>query len=278
MQQKPITVGFYFSLGHSTVVIVAVMMMYFATDFFKQYLPTLSKIGEIVGATVSIFFLVLIAIINIYIFIQVYKSFMRVRRTGEFSEADVTTLLEQGGVMTRIFRAFFKVVSKSRQMYPIGCLFGLGFDTATEVALLAISGVTLAQGLSFWQVMVFPALFTAGMSLIDTSDGIVMLGVYQWAFIKPVRKLYYNLTMTFISVVIAFVVGSVEGLGLLAEKFKLSGGFLWGSVTKLQENWALFGLCILGLFLFLWLISVVVYQVGNYDQAEYVRIRRPRER
>ena len=152
-------------------------------------------------------------------------------------------------------------------MYPLGVLFGLGFDTATEVGLLGISATQASQGLSIWSIMVFPALFAAGMSLLDTADSILMLGAYGWAFVKPIRKLYYNLTITAISVLVAIVVGGIEALGLIGGQFALSGGF-WDAVGVLNDNFGVLGYCIVGIFALSWLIASVVYRAMRYDENE----------
>jgi high-affinity nickel-transport protein len=149
-------------------------------------------------------------------------------------------------------------------MYPIGFLFGLGFDTATEVGLLGLSATQAAHGLSFWSVLVFPALFTAGMSLMDTTDSILMTGVYGWAFVKPIRKLWYNLTITAASVAVALFIGSVEGLGLIGEKLGLEGRF-WHAVSSLNGNLMNFGLVIVGIFIVSWMLSAAVYRAKGFD-------------
>jgi high-affinity nickel-transport protein len=160
------------------------------------------------------------------------------------------------------------MIRRSWHMYPLGVLFGLGFDTATEIGLLGISAAEASKGLSIWSIMVFPALFAAGMCLIDTTDNILMLGAYGWAFVKPVRKLYYNMTITFVSVVVAFVVGGIEALGLLADHFNLNGVF-WGSVRKLDENFGTVGFFIVGLFALSWIFSIAIYKWKRFDELEF---------
>jgi high-affinity nickel-transport protein len=153
-------------------------------------------------------------------------------------------------------------------MYPLGVLFGLGFDTATEIGLLGISAAEASKGLSLWSIMVFPALFAAGMSLIDTTDNILMLGAYGWAFIKPVRKLYYNMTITFVSVVVALVVGGIEALGLLAGQFHWNGMF-WNAVLKLNGNFGALGYFIIGIFALSWVFSIAIYKWRRFDELEF---------
>ena len=161
----------------------------------------------------------------------------------------------------------FRLISRSWHMYPLGFLFGLGFDTATEVGLMGISATQAAQGMSPWSIMVFPILFSAGMSLVDTLDGHLMLGAYGWAYMKPIRKIYYNLTITSVSVVVALVVGGIEALGLLADRFHLEG-FLWGIVRELNGNFGVLGYFIIGIFLFSWIASIAIYRWKRFDELE----------
>jgi high-affinity nickel-transport protein len=152
-------------------------------------------------------------------------------------------------------------------MYPLGFLFGLGFDTATEIALLGIAAAQASQGLPIWSIMVFPALFTAGMSLVDTTDGVLMLGAYGWAFNKPIRKLYYNLTITFVSVLVAVLIGGIEALGLLADRLSLVGPF-WSFIGRLNDNFGNLGYLIIAIFIVSWLVSIAVYRLGRFDRLE----------
>ena len=161
----------------------------------------------------------------------------------------------------------FKMITRSWHMYPLGILFGLGFDTATEIGVLGISAAEASKGLSFWSILVFPVLFAAGMSLIDTTDNILMLGAYGWAFVKPIRKLYYNITITTVSVVVALAVGGIEALGLLADQFHLRGAF-WNGVARLNANFGTLGYLIVGLFVFSWVASIAVYKWRRFDDLE----------
>ena len=174
----------------------------------------------------SALFLLAIAVMNLFILASVYRAFHRVKNGGTYAEDDLDVLLAGGGLLARIFRPLFGIVRKSWHMYPLGLLFGLGFDTATEIGLLGISAAEAAKGMPIWSIMVFPALFTAGMSLVDTADNVLMVGAYGWAFTKPIRKLYYNLTITFVSVVVALLVGGIEALGLIAKRAGLHGAVL----------------------------------------------------
>ena len=186
--------------------------------------------------------------------------------------------------MGRIFRRFFRLIERSWHMYPLGVLFGLGFDTATEVGLLGISATQAAQGLSIWSILVFPALFTAGMSLMDTTDSILMLGAYGWAFVKPIRKLYYNLTITAVSVIVAVVVGGLEALNLIGDQLGLTdGGGFWGAIGAINDNFGMLGYIIVGIFVVSWLVSFLVYRAKRYDEIEVgdgltSRLRGKRER
>ena len=159
------------------------------------------------------------------------------------------------------------MIEHSWHMYPLGFLFGLGFDTATEVGLLGISAAEASAGLPIWSILVFPALFTAGMTLIDTTDSILMLGAYGWAFVKPVRKLYYNMTITFVSVIVAVIVGGIETLGLIGDKFGLTG-VLWDAVASLNDNFGALGYLIIGVFVVSWIVSIGIYRLKGYDQLE----------
>ena len=201
------------------------------------------------------------------VLISIYRIFVKVRRGGLLVEDDLNNVLSKRGLLGRLFRRLLGMISKSWHMYPLGLLFGLGFDTATEIGLLGISATQASDGLPIWSIMVFPALFTAGMSLSDTSDAVLMLGVYGLAFVKPIRKLYYNMIITFLSVIIAVLVGGVEALGLVAEKLKLEGRF-WSFISLLNDNFGMIGYLIIALFAASWLASVIIYRVNKYDEIE----------
>src|SRR5579871_2765363 len=227
--ERPVAVGFMFSLGHSTIVILGSLLIAAAALGLQKHLDQFRSIGGVIGTLVSAVFLLAIAIANLIILRSVYATFTRVRRGEPYVDEDLDLLLSSRGFLARIFRPVFAMVRRSWHMYPLGVLFGLGFDTATEIGLLGISAAEASRGLPIWSIMVFPALFTAGMSLIDTTDGVLMLGAYSWAFTKPIRKLYYNLTITFVSVVVAVLIGSIEALGLAADQLKLEGPF-WAMI------------------------------------------------
>jgi high-affinity nickel-transport protein len=268
--ERPTAVGFFFSLGHSTVVVIASAAIVLAAGALKDHFVSFRAVGGVVGTLVSAFFLFLVAAANLVILLSVHRTFREALRSGKFVEEDLNHLLTQRGLLGRLFRPIFGLVSRSWHMYPLGMLFGLGFDTATEIGLLGISAAEASRGLRIWSIMVFPALFTAGMSLIDTTDGVLMLGAYGWAFVKPVRKLYYNFTITFVSVFVAVLIGSIEVLGLAANELNLSGPF-WNFVSVLNDNFGSLGYLIVAIFVTSWVVSVAVYQVNRYDAIEVRR-------
>ncbi len=169
--------------------------------------------------------------------------------------------------MARIFRPVFAMIRRSWHMYPLGLLFGLGFDTATEIGLLGISAAEASRGLPLASILVFPVLFAAGMSLIDTTDNILMLGAYGWAYIKPIRKLYYNLTITSVSVLVALAVGGVEALGLIGSQLHLQGS-LWIAVARLNNNFGFLGYCIIAIFALSWIVSIAIYKLRRFEDLE----------
>jgi high-affinity nickel-transport protein len=260
---RPLSVGFYFALGHSTVVLIASLGIFLTATAIETHLSQFKEIGAIFGTLVSALFMVVIALMNLLILMGTYKTFRRVRNGEDYPEQRL--LLAGGGLMTRLFRPVFRMLSRSWHMYPVGFLFGLGFDTATEVALFGISAAAAAKGLSICTMMIFPVLFAAGMVLVDTTDGILMVGAYGWAFVRPIRKLYYNMTITFVSVVVAFFVGGIEALGLLKDKLNLSGGF-WDLVGNLNDNFGGLGFIIIGVFVISWAGSMILYRLMRYDQ------------
>jgi high-affinity nickel-transport protein len=268
--QRPVGVGFYFSLGHSSVVTLATAIVAGAATVLQSELTDFREVGGILGTLLSAAFLLLIAVVNLFVLAQVYQSFHRVKRGGRYVETDLDHFFPKGGLLGRVFRPLFRFIGKSWHMYPLGFLFGLGFETATEVGLLGMSAAEASHGVSLWSIMVFPALFTAGMSLIDTTDSVLMLGAYGWAFTKPLRKLYYNMTITFVSVVVALAVGGIEALGLVGEQLGLDGRF-WRLVGALNENFASLGFLIIGFFAASWLVSMLVYRWKRYDEIEVTR-------
>jgi high-affinity nickel-transport protein len=267
--KRPVGVGFFFSLGHSTIVFGLSAAVAVTALAVKTRFNALANWGSIFGTLISAFFLLAIAVINIVILVSIVETFRQVKAGGTYAEDELDLLLAKRGFFARIFRGLFTLIDHSWQMYPVGFLFGLGFDTATEVGLLGISAAAATKGLPVWSIMVFPALFTAGMALIDTTDSILMLGAYGWAFMKPMRKLFYNMTVTAVSVVVAVVVGGVELLGLVQGEYNLTGWF-WGPVAAINGDTAfgLLGFAIIGIFIAAWIISVAVYKLRGYDRID----------
>lgn len=263
--KRPIGVGFFFSLGHSTVVILAVAAIAVAAAAMKTQFTEFKDIGGVIGTSVSAGFLLVLALANLMILRGVWRNFQNVRRGGSLDEDDLDLLMSKSGFFARIFRPLFRTVNRSWHMYPLGFLFGLGFDTATEIGLLGITAVEAAQGLPLWSILVFPALFTAGMALVDTTDSAVMVGAYGWAFVNPIRKLWYNLTITAVSVIVALLIGGLEALGLLADKLKLEGNF-WQTIGNLNDDLASFGFIVIGVFVASWIASVLIYRWKRFDE------------
>jgi high-affinity nickel-transport protein len=265
--KRPVAVGFMFSLGHSTIVVLGSAAIAATALSLQHRMDAVRHIGGLVGTLVSTLFLFGIAIVNMVVLRSVYLAFRRVRRGERYVEEDFDLLLGSRGFLSRLFRPMFAVIRRSWHMYPLGLLFGLGFDTATEIGVLGISAAEASKGLSLWSILVFPMLFAAGMSLIDTTDNILMLGAYGWAFVKPIRKLYYNMTITLVSVIVALVVGGIEALGLLAGQFHRQGMF-WSMVGKLNENFGTLGYLIVALLVLCWCVSIGIYRWRRFDDLE----------
>jgi high-affinity nickel-transport protein len=265
--RRPVGVGFFFAMGHSTVVILAAAGVAATTTVLATQFAQFRSIGGIIGTLVSALFLFAIAAANLIILRAVWRTYRHVRAGGAYVDEDFDLLLNNRGVIARLFRPLFRLVSQSWHMLPLGFLFGLGFDTATEVALLGISATQAGQGMSIWSIMVFPALFTAGMSLIDTTDGVLMLGAYNWAFVKPIRKLYYNLVITAVSVVVAVLIGGIEGLGLIGDQLGLDGWF-WTGIGTLNDHFNGIGFAIVGIFIVAWVASLILYRYTRLDDLE----------
>lgn len=264
--KRPVAVGFFFSLGHSTVVVLASIGVALATTAIEGRFDHFRQVGGIVGTAVSAFFLFALALMNLLILRGIYRAWRRVRSGGGYVDDDFDMLLANRGFVARLFRPLFRLVTRSWHLYPIGFLFGLGFDTATEIGLLGIAATQAAKGLSPWAIMAFPVLFSAGMSLVDTLDGHLMLGAYGWAYEKPLRKIYYNMTITLVSIVVAVVIGGIETLGLLADQLGLKGP-MWDAIGSLNDNFGVLGYLIIGIFALSWIASVVIYRVKGFDQA-----------
>jgi nickel/cobalt transporter (NiCoT) family protein len=267
MGQRPVAVGFFFSLGHSLVVFLLAIAIGFAAAKVTACFDDLKAFGAIFGTLASALFLFLLAAFNGVVLVAVWRTFQSVKRAEPYAEDDFDLLLNNRGFLARIFRPVFRIVTQSWHLLPIGFLFGLGFDTATEVALFGISATQAANGVLFGTLLVFPALFTAGMTLIDSTDGVLMLGAYGWAFMKPIRKLYYNITITAVSVVVAVLIAGIETLGLIGDTFKLEGPF-WEAIGSLNDNFGVLGYVIMGVFGLSWLVSVLIYRAMGYDSLD----------
>jgi nickel/cobalt transporter (NiCoT) family protein len=264
--KRPVTVGFWFAIGHSAVILiasVAIALTATALSGFEAFKAT----GGILATIISATFLFAIAAMNLMILRSVWAAFRHVRAGGTYVEEDLDMLLAGRGLLARVFRPLFRLVSRSWHMAPLGFLFGLGFDTATEVAILGLSASQAAQGFALGPVLVFPALFAAGMALVDTMDGVLMLGAYEWAFVRPIRKLYYNITITAVSALVAILIGGIETLALIADKLDLHGG-LWSLASDLGGRFNLIGFFLIALFALCWAASFAIYRWKRFDEIE----------
>ncbi len=259
--QRPVAVGTFFSLGHSTVVVaLSVLVALFAGAVSE--IPAAQRIGGLIGTGVSATFLLVIGVINLVVLLDIWRMFREVRDGGEYSEESLEEFLNSRGLLARLLRPALRLIRRSWHMYPLGFLFGLGFDTASEVALLGLAATSGAGGVPVGYILILPALFAAGMCAVDSTDGILMLGAYGWAYVKPIRKLYYNLNITLVSVLIAFVIGGIEVLSIVADQFGLTGG-IWDVVTGL--DFGLIGIGIIVVFAASWILSTIVYRWKGYD-------------
>jgi nickel/cobalt transporter (NiCoT) family protein len=270
--KQPVSVGLFFSLGHSLAITLAVAGIAAAAFALAGRFRELQAVGSVIGTGASAFFLLAIAVINLVILRGVWRSFRAARRGEPVADHELDALLSGRGFLARIFRPLFRMVSHSWQMFPVGFLFGLGFDTATEITLFTVSASQASGGMSFGTVMIFPALFTAGMTLIDTTDSVLMVGAYGWAFLNPIRKIWYNLTITAISVVVALVIGGVEALGLIGERLGLEGAF-WNAIGALNDNLDNFGYMVVGILLASWAVSYLIYRFAGFDRPLVERVQ-----
>ena len=253
-----------------TIVFTAILLALFAAPAGAAGRALVLDVDGVIGTSASALFLLAIGIANLFILKSVWSAFGRAHRGEKIVDEDLDALLAGRGLLARVFRPVFRAVSKSWHMYPVGFLFGLGFDTATEIGVLGISATQAARGMSFWTILVFPALFTAGMSLMDTTDSVLMTGAYGWAFVNPIRKLWYNLTITAASVVVALFIGSVEALGLIGDELGLKGGF-WSIIGGLNDNLVNFGFVVVGIFIASWIVSTLIYRAKGFDSMQVER-------
>ena len=268
--KKPLAVGLFFSLGHSTIVMALCIGVAFAAKQAAKFQKDFAETGGIIGASVSTLFLYLVGILNLVILVGIIKVWKQAK-TGKFSHEHLTQLLNERGLMRRIFRGAFKNgFDKSWQLYPVGVLFGLGFDTATEVALLALSATaavgTVGGTLPPLAIIALPLIFAAGMSLMDSLDGIFMTKAYSWAFTSPLRKIYYNITTTGLSIFVAFVIGTIQLIGVLAEKTSIDNYQPFTLIAEIDLNRV--GYFIVASFVGAWLLSVLIWKTGKYE-AKY---------
>ena len=266
--QRPIALGFFFSLGHSLVVLMLSVAVGFAASEVSARFDDLKAVGGVIGASVSALFLFLLAAFNILVLISVWRTFQAVRRGAAFSQSDFDLLLNNRGFLARLFRPLFGLVAQelASAARSASCSASASIRRP-KWRCSASPRHRPPKALRSATLLVFPALFTAGMTLIDTTDGVLMLGAYGWAFMKPIRKLYYNITITAVSVVVAVLIGGVETLGLVGDTFKLEGAF-WDAVGALNGNFGVLGYVIIGVFVASWLASVLIYRVRGYDALD----------
>jgi high-affinity nickel-transport protein len=259
--KRPMGVGFFFSLGHSTIVFALVAGLALATRTVHSHVGVLHDYGGSVGAGVSGVFLWLIGILNLIVLIDIVRIFGEMRG-GHYDKERLENRLLERGMMSRCFGRFFRLINKSWQMYPLGLLFGLGFDTATEVGLLAVAAGVATHSVPFLAVLSLPILFAAGMSLMDTLDGAFMTHAYGWAFSNPIRKVYYNITVTSLSILVALAIGTIELLQVMSTSLGLRGRG-WDSVNSL--DFGTLGYAMVGLFIVVWAVSASVWKVRRIE-------------
>jgi high-affinity nickel-transport protein len=273
--QRPVSVGFWFSLGHATVVFSLVGLLALGVRAVAGQVgndsSTLQQVTGLVGAAVSGTFLYVIAIINLVILVGIVKVFQEMRR-GAYDEGALEDQLSSRGLMSRILSGATRAVTRSWQMYPVGALFGLGFDTATEVGLLVLAGGAAAFSLPWYAILTLPVLFAAGMSILDTIDGCFMNFAYGWAFSKPVRKVYYNITITGLSVAVALIIGTIELTSIVTNQAGISSGPL-AAIANLDLNDV--GYAIVALFLLTWAVALTVWKYGRIEEKWSTNVEPP---
>jgi high-affinity nickel-transport protein len=266
-RERPLSVGFWFSLGHSSIVFGLCVLLSFGVRSVVGQVSndnsTLHNVTSVVGVSVSGVFLLVLGTINLVVLIGILRVFARMR-AGHYDEKTLEEQLGNRGLLNRILGRATRAVTKAWHMYPVGVLFGFGFDTATEVSLLVLAGAGAAYALPWYAIMTLPVLFAAGMCLFDTVDGAFMNVAYGWAFARPVRKVYYNITVTSLSVLVAFVIGGIELLGLLADNLNLSGG-VWNLVGTLSD-FQYTGYFVAGVFIATWALSVLIWRYGRIEE------------
>jgi nickel/cobalt transporter (NiCoT) family protein len=264
--KRPLGVGFSFSLGHSTVVFVLALALNFGIRALNlqvsQSSSGLHETTDIIGTSISSGFLFLIAAVNICVLVSIFRLY-RQAGSGRYDAAELDRHLANRGLMNRVLGSYSERIDSSWKMYPVGILFGLGFDTATEIALLVLAGTAVVGGLSIWAILALPILFAAGMCLFDTLDGCFMNFAYDWAFANPIRKIFYNLTITGLSVAVALLIGTIEILGMIGKEANLNSGF-WGFVGRFNINTA--GFFIVGLFVVTWIVAWTYWRLARVEE------------
>jgi len=261
--KRSLGVGFFFSLGHSTIVFSLAAGLAIAAKTVNSRIPTFQNIGGYIGASVSGTFLIVIGVLNLVVLLDILGVFKRMKR-GHYDEQKLEAALLDQGFMSRFFlRRIGDKIDASWKMYPLGILFGLGFDTATEIGLLAIAAGVATHDVPFLAIISLPIIFAAGMSLMDTADGAFMSQAYGWAFSNPIRKVYYNITVTSLSVAVALLIGSIELLQVIAAKFSLEGAF-WSSLDSL--DFGRMGYVVVGLFVAVWAFSVILWKARRIEE------------
>jgi high-affinity nickel-transport protein len=262
--QRPFTVGTWFSLGHSAIVFILTVALVVGTRVVVAD-PAVQSAGQIIGLAVSATFLIVIGLVNVLIVVGIYRVFVELNKGNQkLNAAELEVLLNKRGVLNRLFRPLFGLIRKPWHIFPVGVLFGLGFDTATEIALIAIAvGIGVSSTVPIWTILILPLMFTCGMVFVDTTDGVIMQSAYGWAFVNPIRKVYYNLTVTIVSVAVAFGIGGIEILTLIASQFRLTGPF-WDALTGL--NFETIGVSIIALFIVAWALSVAYWKYKRFDE------------
>jgi high-affinity nickel-transport protein len=265
LQEKkhPFTVGLWFSLGHSTILFCLIVAFIFATRTVVGHIPALTSSGNIIGTAISGGFLWVIGIVNAIIVLSIYRMFKEMRG-GKINPDELEKQMDERSFMNRYFRPLFKIIREPWQIYPVGVLFGLGFDTVTQITMIAISvGIGVSSSVPVWMILVLPFMFTCGMVLVDTTDGVTMGAAYGWAFSNPLRKIYYNLTITVISVVVALAIGTIELLQVIGDELNLNGLF-WGWLENM--DFETIGYAIISMFLVSWLVAWAIWKFKRFDK------------
>jgi high-affinity nickel-transport protein len=265
--KQPLAAGFFFSFGHSTVVVLATIAIAGSATTLQTWFAAFKDIGASIGSAVSVFFLLAIAVINLVILRDVWRNYQNFCRRGRLDDENMKGLLSGRGGLARFFRPVFRLIGMSWHMYPLGFLFALGFDTATEIGVLGMSAAPTADGISLETMLIFPILFTAGMVLVDTMDGVFMTRAYGWAFADPTRKFWYNITITAMSVLFALLIGGLEVLALVVAKIELHGSF-WNAVSNANDALGSLGAIVIVGFPAFWIVWALLYRWKPVCQSQ----------